>query len=94
MRKVKRFFFALKKEKKETAYVSKLLYANLVKKRKLKDSQKILIKKQSINVFKVFFVVTIFIFPFGSLILIGINFFPFRKYVFPSNFLKYFFENS
>jgi hypothetical protein len=88
MNKVKGFFFALKKEKDETVYMSRLLYAKIVKKRILTDSQKLLIKHQSINVFKTFFVFIIFFIPFGGFILIGVNFLPIRKYIFPSSFLK------
>jgi hypothetical protein len=94
MSKVKDFFFALKKEKDGSLYMSRLIYANLIQKRVLTDSQKLLVKKQSINLLKTFFLVIIFLFPFGSFILIGVNFFPFRKFIFPSTFLKYFFNKK
>ena len=54
MSKVKNFFFALKKEKDGSMYMSRLIYANLVQKRVLTDSQKLLVKKQSIDVLKHF----------------------------------------
>jgi len=91
MSKVKGFFFALKKEKDETVYMSRLLYARLIQKRILTDSQKLLVKRQSINVFKSFFVVIIFLFPFGSFMLMAVNFLPIRKYIFPSTFSNHFF---
>jgi hypothetical protein len=72
----------------------RLIYANLVQKRVLTNSQKLLVKKQSIDVLKIFFVIIIFIFPFGSFILLGVNFFPIRKYIFPSTFSKYFFDKK
>jgi hypothetical protein len=94
MSKAKDFFFALKKEKDGSVYMSRLIYANLIQKRVLTDSQKLLVKKQSINLLKTFFLIIIFLFPFGSFILIGVNFFPFRKFIFPSTFLKYFFNKK
>lgn len=91
MGKFKDFFLLLNEEKNETKYMCKLIYSNVIKKRILTDSEKILIKNQSIDVLKTLLLVIIFFVPFGSLILIGISFFTFRKYIFPSAFSKSFF---
>lgn len=94
MSKIKNFFLAIKKEKDETVYMCRLIYAMVFQKRILTESQKLIVKNQLKDVLKTLLMVIIFFLPFGSLMLIGISFFSFSKYLFPSAFSKDFLKKN